>query len=96
MNTSDWQEREAADAGATIKRAGTWRCWHRWAVDEVHTPWRYRGCEKCGRRTIRRVVFGIMGPVNWRWLETGEWTPPPSTNDLVSGGLVRPTGGPAA
>lgn len=89
MKTADWSEREAVARGGIATRAGTWRCWHRWTLDEVDGLWRYRSCGKCGRRKLQRVVFGLLGPADWSWLETGRRTPPPTHADLMrlAGGL---------
>ena len=83
MRTDDYYEREALANGATAVRGGTWRCWHRWTLDEVEGVWRYRACGKCGRRKLSRAVFGVIGPTDWGWLETGRRTPPPTAADLM-------------
>lgn len=70
-----------------ISRGGRKLCWHRDDFDEVHGVWRYQECSRCGRRKISRVYSNLMGPLDWTWLETGEWQPPPK---LPPGGSQFP------
>ena len=35
---------------------------------------RYRQCRVCGKRIVIRGVGGCGSPVDYQWLETGEWS----------------------
>ena len=64
------------DRGVLI-RGGKALCWHNWHIDVIEGVWRYRHCEKCDRRRADRTCSNLYGPMDWDFLETGEFCQPP-------------------
>lgn len=61
-----------------IVRGGRFLCLHKWQTDVVHGVWRYQECSRCSRRIAVCLYAHVYGVVDWHWLETGEWQPPPT------------------
>lgn len=69
-------DRIAIDRGR-IAKGGKRLCVHWWKEVAVEGVWAYYEC-RCGRRRADRLYANLMGPLDWRWLNGGDWTPPPT------------------
>jgi hypothetical protein len=69
MNTS---LRRELDSGRIV-RSGKIFCFHKMGIDEIKGVWRYRRCEKCGLRWVTKYIANLMGPIDWQFLNTGNF-----------------------
>lgn len=50
------------------------RCWwHRWKAVRDTGFTVYQECRKCKERRVWQKGCGVYQPVDWSWLESGEW-----------------------